>query len=68
VYGRVRQIARLMGYGRVVTYTLVEESGVSLRAVGARAVAEVRPAEWNVPGRPRGSQPVYAKAKVRWEL
>jgi hypothetical protein len=68
LYGRVRQIARLMGYEKVVTYTLAEESGASLKAVGAKIVAEVRAKEWSVPSRPRQSQPVYGHAKVKWEL
>lgn len=68
LYGRVRRIAQLMGYERVVTYTLEEESGASLRAVGGRVTGEVRPQEWSVPSRQRKSQPVYAKKKLRWEL
>src|SRR5262245_34792992 len=59
LYGRVKQIAVLMGYQRVITYTLEEESGVSLRAVGARVVGQVEPQEWSVPSRPRRSQAVY---------
>lgn len=68
LYSRVRRVAHLLGYETVVTYTLAEESGASLRAAGARPVAEVEPGEWSVPSRPRKSQPVYAKKKVRWEL
>jgi hypothetical protein len=68
LYGRVKRIAQLMGYEKVVTYTLAEESGASLRAVGARIAGEVRPQEWSVPSRPRKSQPVYGKAKVKWVL
>src|SRR5256714_10988635 len=37
LYGRVARIARLMGYRKVITYTLEEESGASLRAVGGKA-------------------------------
>lgn len=68
LYNRVRRDAHLMGYEKVVTYTLAEESGASLRAVGAKPVAAVEPQEWSVPSRPRKSQPVYSKKKVRWEL
>jgi hypothetical protein len=68
LYSRVRRIAALMGYSRVITYTLEEESGASLRAVGARVVGEVEPQEWSVPSRPRKSQPVYGKTKLKWEL
>jgi hypothetical protein len=55
LYGRVKQIALLMGYGKVITYTLEEESGASLRAVGAEVVGKVQPKEWSVSSRPRGS-------------
>jgi hypothetical protein len=68
LYGRVKRIAVLMGYQRVITYTLQEESGASLKAVGARVVGQVRPQEWSVPSRPRRSQPVYGRAKLKWEL
>jgi hypothetical protein len=68
LYGRVKRIALLLGYSRVITYTLEEESGASLRAVGAQVVGQVQPKEWSVPSRPRASQEVYGKAKVKWEL
>jgi hypothetical protein len=45
LYGRVARIARLLGYRRVITYTLEEESGASLKAVGARVVGQVQPQE-----------------------
>jgi hypothetical protein len=35
LYARCAKIARLMGYERVITYTLASEGGASLRAVGA---------------------------------
>ena len=57
-----------MGYKKIITYTLEEESGASLRAVGAQVVGKVEPKEWSVPSRPRESQEVYGKAKVKWEL
>jgi hypothetical protein len=43
LYGRVVRIARLMGYQKVITYTLEAESGASLRAVGAKVVGESTP-------------------------
>ena len=68
LYGRVKRIAQLMGYQQIITYTLEEESRASLRAVGAKVVGEVQPKEWSVPSRPRKSQAVYRKAKVKWRL
>ncbi len=35
LYARCAKIARLMGYERVITYTLESAGGASLRAVGA---------------------------------
>lgn len=68
LYGRVRRIAELMGYEAVITYTLQEESGASLKAAGAKIVGEVRPQEWSVPSRKRKSQAVYHQAKWKWQL
>src|SRR5437868_5010520 len=51
LYGRVARIARLLGYERILTYTLEKESGASLRAVGARITGRVEPQEWSVPSR-----------------
>jgi hypothetical protein len=68
LYGRVKRIGQLMGYSKILTYTLEEESGASLRAVGAQVVGQVQPKEWSVPSRPRGSEGVYGKAKVMWGL
>ena len=47
LYGRVRRIAQLIGYTKVITNTLEEESGASLWAVGAQIVGTVRPREWS---------------------
>jgi hypothetical protein len=68
LYARVKRIAALMGYSKVITYTLQDESGASLKAVGGKVVGQVPPKEWSVPSRPRKSQPVYGHAKVKWEL
>lgn len=67
LYGRLARVARLMGYARLITYTLASEEGASLRAVGARQVAEVKAQEWSRPSRPRG-QCRPALARIRWEL
>ena len=68
LYARVAKIARLMGYEKVVTYTLESEGGASLKAVGAVPTGPLDPGEWDRPGRPRDSQPVYREPKFRWEL
>lgn len=64
--GRLKQLGQLMGYARIKTYTLVEESGSSLRAVGATPERHCPPSRWNRPG--STWQPVYERQKTRWEL
>ncbi len=41
LYGAARQIAKAMGYDRVVTYTQGDESGASLKAAGFVKVKEL---------------------------
>lgn len=41
IYGALRKAARALGYRRVFTYTLAEESGASLRAAGFVKDADV---------------------------
>lgn len=68
LYGRMRKICEVMGYKKVITYTLKKESGSSLRAVGAVPVHEVKPQSWDRPNRVRAEQKVYQQPKTRWEL
>ncbi len=68
LYSRVKKIAQVMGYKKVLTYTLTEESGSSLRAVGAQKSGIVKPREWSREKRERNSQDVYKKEKIRWIL
>lgn len=55
LYGRAARIAKDMGYKRIITYTLKEEGGASLRASGWDVDAEGVGGKngWNVPSRPR---------------
>ena len=68
LYSRVKKIAQVIGYQKVLTYTLTEESGSSLRAVGAQKSGIVKPREWSRKKRERNSQDVYKKEKIRWIL
>ncbi len=68
LYSRCARIARLMGYQRVITYTLESEGGASLRAVGAKPTGPLLSHEWGNSARPRKSQAVYSEPKYRWEL
>lgn len=54
LYARCARIAREMGFRKIITYTLAEESGASLRASGWSCAPGFRGGgSWNVPGRPR---------------
>ena len=68
LYSRVKKIAQVIGYQKVLTYTLTEESGSSLRAVGAQKSGLVKPQEWSREKRKRETQEVYNKEKIRWIL
>lgn len=69
IMARLKQIGQLMGYEKIITYTLQKESGASLRAVNGRIVhASNRPGEWRRKGKPYRHQAVYDEPKYRWEI
>lgn len=68
LYDKCRKIAALMGYEKVITYTLASESGSSLMAIGATNELSSRPHGWNTPSRKRKHQTVYLEPKKRWLL
>lgn len=53
LYGAAWRAARSMGYQRLITYTLPEEGGGSLRGAGWRLVGARGGGNWNTPARPR---------------
>jgi hypothetical protein len=53
LYAAAWRASRAMGYRRLVTYILGEESGVSLRAAGWRCVGEAGGGSWSRDARPR---------------
>jgi hypothetical protein len=53
LYGASWRASRALGYRRLVTYTLPEEGGASLRAAGWRCIGEAGGGSWNRRGRPR---------------
>lgn len=66
LYGACRRIAREMG-AELLTYTGVEESGASLRAVGAVVESRTRGGSWDRQKRARtASGPLGPK--LRWRL
>jgi hypothetical protein len=67
LYSAAWRAWKAQGGTRIVTYTLQEETGTSLKASGWRITREVPPNSWNRPNRKRNEQAVYKKPKLRWE-
>lgn len=55
LYAAAWRAARALGYRQLVTYTLPEESGASLRGAGWRVIGQTEDhgRGWSRPGRPR---------------
>lgn len=69
IIGRMKRIAQLMGYERIITYTLQKETGAWLRAIRAKGAADVKPGRgWSHRPGSKGHQAVYDEPKIRWEL
>ncbi len=67
LYAAAWRAARAMGYRRLISYTLVEEAGTSLRAAGWRALYQTKAEGWNRPSRPRvDAHPTGTK--TLWEM
>ena len=66
LYGAARRAAWALGYRRLITYTLPEEGGASLRASGWKLLGERGGGEWSRTSRPRiDAHPT--QAKLMWE-
>lgn len=66
LYGAAWRAARAMGYRKLITYTLAEEGGASLKAAGFRCIGAVGGGSWDCPSRPRiDTHPL--QQKLRWE-
>ena len=53
LYGAAWRTTRAMGYKRLVTYILKEETGTSLIAAGYKEIGVTKGGSWNCKGRPR---------------
>ena len=53
LYGAAWRVAKARGYKRLITYTLPEEGGASLRATGWKLVGLRGGGNWNTTTRPR---------------
>jgi hypothetical protein len=66
LYGAARRATFALGFRRLITYTLPEEGGASLRAAGWRLIGERGGGTWNRRSRPRvDTHPL--QAKLLWE-
>jgi hypothetical protein len=73
LYGAVTRAAKALGFQRLYTYTLVEESGASLKAAGWTMDEELRERpSWDCPSRPRVQVDLFGEErrppgpKIRW--
>lgn len=65
--GRAWRAARAIGYRRMVTYTLPQEGGASLRGAGWAEVGPAGGGSWSRKDRPREDKHPTA-VKTRWEV
>lgn len=67
LYARAKRAAQALGFVRVLTKTLPEESGASLRAVGATFQGESAGGSWDRVNRRRQDK-APTQPKMRWEI
>jgi len=67
LYGAARRATFALGYRKLVTYTLPEEGGVSLRASGWRCIGLAGGGHWDRKYRPRVDK-APTQQKLRWEI
>ena len=66
LYGAAWRATKALGYQRLITYTLPEEGGASLRAAGWRLIGETGGGRWSRNNRPRvDTHPL--QQKLKWE-
>ena len=66
LYGAAWRAARALGYKRLITYTLQEEGGASLRGAGWTCIGEAGGGSWSRKSRPRVDEHPL-QVKMRWE-
>ena len=68
LYGAAWRATKALGYKRLITYTLPEEGGASLRAAGWIVLGERPPRKgWTAPSRPREDKGVDGIPRTLWE-
>ncbi len=66
LYGAAWRACKALGYRRLITYTLPEEGGASLRGAGWHCIGKKGGGSWNRKNRPRMDlHPT--QEKLRWE-
>ena len=65
LYGACRRAGKALGYTRIVTYTMEDEGGASLRAAGFQLDAKTKGGSWSCPSRPRTDK-ASTRPKFRW--
>ena len=66
LYGAARRACFALGYKRLITYTLAEEGGASLRASGYKLIGNSGGGTWNKPSRHRVDKHP-TQTKLLWE-
>jgi len=66
LYGACWRAARALGWKRLVTFTLPEEGGASLKASGWRCLGEAGGGTWSRKRRPRVDK-FPTQVKMKWE-
>jgi hypothetical protein len=68
LYGASWRAAKALGYRRLITYTLPEEGGASIRAAGWRLIGLRGGGNWNTATRPRIDTAEHLRGqKLLWE-
>lgn len=67
LYGAARRVSKVLGYRRLITYTLPQEGGASLRGAGWTMVRETTGDTWERPNRKRVDRGPTGP-KWRWEV
>ena len=66
LYSTCWRIWQLMGGKKIITYTLLSESGASLRGAGWTVIGQVQPGTWDRKNRSREWQPIFGQQKLKW--
>jgi hypothetical protein len=66
LYGAIVRVARMLGYRRLITYTLPSESGSSLKGAAWRNAGPAGGGSWSRRSRAR-ADPNPTDEKIRWE-